>query len=411
MLKRSMMASSCALMFVAGCGDSSPESAGLVNDGAQSEATNESGSPDDALLDGVGDDAKTDPSDSLGDTPLSFDGSADADPKKDGPPAPVPILTGTGPCASKMAALVRGDAHCTIPTNGTTRGFQLHVPASYKPGNAIVLALSGSGSTGANFNARYTATSDAHGFALAGLDAALGKEKDSTSATGFKTVAMFKGYFTDERFPPMIDDVVFARDTLSALTSVLGADPKRLYAFGFSSGAIMSVRLGVELADRLAAVAVLEGYLHTPELPTSTFKVPAGVAPVSMLFFHGDGDTNIPYCQNTRTDGRVDLPVDAEFDHFVMQNGCAGTTPSGSLCTPTTPTAVDYKVGTSCKGSTSLVFYRLLGGNHQPYTTAVPLNDPTKTGPAQPYNSHFNATTGITQPEIVWNFFANHPKP
>jgi hypothetical protein len=38
----------------------------------------------------------------------------------------------------------------------------------------------------------------------------------------------------------------------------------------------------------------------------------------------------------------------------------------------------------------------------------VPLNGVVL--PA-PYNPHLNATTGVTTNDVIWNFFASHPKP
>ena len=50
-------------------------------------------------------------------------------------------------------------------------------------------------------------------------------------------------------------------------------------------------------------------------------------------------------------------------------------------------------------------YYRIEGGVHQWYT--IPMNVVGRT----PYNPDFNASTGVTTNDILWKFFAGHPKP
>ena len=49
-------------------------------------------------------------------------------------------------------------------------------------------------------------------------------------------------------------------------------------------------------------------------------------------------------------------------------------------------------------------FYKLVGGQHDWYT--VPMNAPRNS----PFNPDFDARTGDTTDDIVWNFFVTHPK-
>jgi poly(3-hydroxybutyrate) depolymerase len=50
-------------------------------------------------------------------------------------------------------------------------------------------------------------------------------------------------------------------------------------------------------------------------------------------------------------------------------------------------------------------FYRLTGGTHEWYLT------PMNVAGQIPYNPDFDSTTGITTNDILWSFFAAHPKP
>lgn len=80
--------------------------------------------------------------------------------------------------------------------------------------------------------------------------------------------------------------------------------------------------------------------------------------------------------------------------------------PSETICEgPETPSSLPSKRGTSCRGGAEVVFYQLLGGQHRWYLT--PLN----VAGSEAYNPLFDATTGVTTNDILWNFFAAHPKP
>jgi poly(3-hydroxybutyrate) depolymerase len=59
---------------------------------------------------------------------------------------------------------------------------------------------------------------------------------------------------------------------------------------------------------------------------------------------------------------------------------------------------------TGCIGNAEVIFYRLEGGTHAWYTS------PMNVAGQIPYNPDFNATTGVTEMEILLNFFATHPK-
>jgi polyhydroxybutyrate depolymerase len=83
-----------------------------------------------------------------------------------------------------------------------------------------------------------------------------------------------------------VDDVAFLRALLDELPRHLPIDPARLYVTGFSNGASMAFRLGLELSDRIAAVAPVAGYCWQRE-PKPSRIVPA-------LYLVGDKDPLVP---------------------------------------------------------------------------------------------------------------------
>jgi poly(3-hydroxybutyrate) depolymerase len=56
-----------------------------------------------------------------------------------------------------------------------------------------------------------------------------------------------------------VDDVQFVRDVIAHVEAEYRIDSRRVYAAGFSNGAMMTHRLAADLPDLLAGVALAEG--------------------------------------------------------------------------------------------------------------------------------------------------------
>jgi hypothetical protein len=61
-------------------------------------------------------------------------------------------------------------------------------------------------------------------------------------------------------------------------------------------------------------------------------------------------------------------------------------------------------VASRCGANAEGRFYKLVGGTHTWNT--IPMNVFGQV----PFNPNFDGTTGITTRDIIWNFFAAHPK-
>jgi polyhydroxybutyrate depolymerase len=83
-----------------------------------------------------------------------------------------------------------------------------------------------------------------------------------------------------------VDDVAFIRALLDELPRHYPIDPKRVFATGFSNGAGMTFRLGLELADRLAAIAPVAGHLSVSSPPTPR--------PMPTFYLIGRADPLVP---------------------------------------------------------------------------------------------------------------------
>jgi polyhydroxybutyrate depolymerase len=85
---------------------------------------------------------------------------------------------------------------------------------------------------------------------------------------------------------PGVDDVGFLRGVLADVRARYRVDPDRVYVTGFSNGAGMTFRLGVELSEQLAALAPVAGHCPLPD------PRPARALPT--LYLVGTEDPFIP---------------------------------------------------------------------------------------------------------------------
>jgi polyhydroxybutyrate depolymerase len=268
------------------------------------------------------------------------------------------------------------------------RAYLLHVPASFRTNaSGLVIALHGAGESGATFRSlsQLSEKADQAGFAVAYPYALL-----SPGAGITEWNELFNNTFGGN--PP--DDVGFLRELIQALQAQLRPDPKRIYVTGFSNGGFMTHRAGIQLSGFVAAIAVAEGSVASTG---SIQNVPVPLEPVSVLMLHGDADTTVPYC------GQPYASQEQSFDYWNTANRCSRNDTAAPLCDAQGITSVEEKDASGCAGGTEVKFYKLLGGQHEWYT--IPMN-----AGSSPFNPSFDATSGVTTADIVWNFFATHPK-
>lgn len=88
---------------------------------------------------------------------------------------------------------------------------------------------------------------------------------------------------------PKSDDVGLIGALIDKAVADNNADPDRVYVIGMSNGGIMTFRLGVELAPRLAAIATVAALWPAKSL------CPAPIHPLPLLMVHGTADKVVPY--------------------------------------------------------------------------------------------------------------------
>ena len=187
-----------------------------------------------------------------------------------------------------------------------------------------------------------------------------------------------------------VDDVGFIRALIDDLVARYPVDARRIYATGMSNGGMMTHRLGIELADRLAAIA--------PVVATVFGDEAAPAQPVPALMINGLKDENVPYHGGSpggpgarAWDGTPALPAEAQFEFWMRANGC-------TLATRRIDEGRWLKWSDRCLSRDDTRLYVLKDNGH-----AWPGGAPGRARGDQP-GTALNAT------DLIWEFFAEHPK-
>jgi polyhydroxybutyrate depolymerase len=273
--------------------------------------------------------------------------------------------------------LTPGDMTLTVNT-GIERTALLHVPANYDPAHAspLVIVL--------------------HGFGL--------KAEDMVRITGFNDEADQSGFLVvypqgsgdksawnggnccGEAAVMKVDDVAFINQLIDEIMRIASVDPQRIYATGFSNGAIMSYRLACDLGSRIASVAPVSAAMEYPSCHPSRA--------ISVLHFHGTADRLNPYEGGEIPNSKmIATSVDDTIQFWVQQDGCPSqpaTESKGSIL---------HDTYAPCAQDTAVELYTIQGGEH-----AWPGGEAVTEQIGEP-NMEISATA------IMWAFFSDHPLP
>ncbi|HEX2137263.1 MAG TPA: PHB depolymerase family esterase [Microvirga sp.] len=262
-----------------------------------------------------------------------------------------------------LAALALAQEKHTLEHDGHTRTFELHVPRGYDGSRPVplVIALHPYPSDGARLRAMagFDEKADEHGFLVAYPDGLNG---------GFNALICCG----------RADDVGFIRALIDRLGAKYAIDKRRIYATGISNGADLSYRLAAELPDVFAAIAPVSGGLGGEKVRQD----PAGSVPktpVSLIAFHGEWDQYLALFNRGLQIWR---------EHV----GCAPPE-----TTPVDPGKTVTREHSRCRNGAEVVVYNLRDMSH-----AWPGGKPD--------GQLADPRTPIKATDLIWEFFASHPK-
>ncbi|HEY6395013.1 MAG TPA: PHB depolymerase family esterase [Candidatus Binataceae bacterium] len=286
-----------------------------------------------------------------------------------------------------------GDHHETVDVGGLARTYIVHVPAGFygKMKLPAVIMLHGAGGSGeqAIGQTGWSAKGDKDDFLAVYPD---GTPPDPARPARFLLNPRLWNEGSNRGSPNIKrpDDIAFISAIIDHLESAYDADSNRIYVTGFSNGASMTYRAGVDLSNRIAAIAPVAGNLQFASLNAA--------APVPLLYIVGTQDPLIPLAG-----GDVKLPwgnvvtqppVIRSIDAWRQMLGCGG---GQTKLEYDGVKEVEYD---QCAKGGEIVMYTIEGQGH-----IWPGG-----GNRLPAQWVGNPTDKLNATDVIWEFFKAHPK-
>ncbi len=270
----------------------------------------------------------------------------------------------------------QGNKSGSLDIGGRTRRYFMHAPPAYdgKKPLPLVLVLHGGGQSpeSAERMSGMSAKADKEGF-LAAYPSGTGRSSRMPTWNSGNCC----GYAMQNN----VDDVTFLRALIDKLEHDYSVDPRRIFVTGISNGGMMSYRIGCELADKIAAIAPVEGAQNIDCRPSG---------PVSVIIFHGSADRLVPFNGGSTPfqigSKRLDNSVASAVAFWVKKDGCSPTPKHDENG------AAHTDVYSGCKNGTGVALYAIQGGRHS-------------------WPGGRISGSSVPATDLMWSFFLQHPKP
>ncbi len=162
-----------------------------------------------------------------------------------------------------------------------------------------------------------------------------------------------------------IDDVNFFNQLCDHLVAKYPVDNTRIYATGISNGGFMSARLGCQLSNRIAAIAVVAATMEATVIAPNC----SPGRPVPAMFIHGTTDPLVPFTGGEMTAGGTAggtiLSHFGAIEKWVGINGCSNLPTVTDLPDIANDgTTIRRRVYTGGTNGSEVVSYVVLNGGH-----------------------------------------------
>ena len=234
----------------------------------------------------------------------------------------------TQPVAAKPAAkeIKPGYYDYSFKYQGINRKYEVYVPSSYDGSGILPVVIGlhgGGGSIKSDINNKMPQSADKLNFLLV-MPEGTGKILLGQMWAAWNAGTWATGQCCGDAVTNNIDDVGFISKVIDEVEKNYNVDSKRIYATGLSNGAMMAIRLGCELSNRIAAIA-----------PVSSPAVPSNCHPsrkVPMIYVHGTSDPCVPY-NGGQGAGCIGAPLDVQgaqaiVDYWKQINTCSNNSTS-----------------------------------------------------------------------------------
>jgi polyhydroxybutyrate depolymerase len=273
------------------------------------------------------------------------------------------------------------------------RTFIVHVPPGFdgKSKVPVVIMLHGAGGNGANAMTEtgWDVKSDREGFVAVFPDG-MPPHPSLPSRFLLNSRLWNDGSGRGLADQPHVDDIGFISAMIDFLEARYSADPARIYCTGFSNGASMAFSVGLNLSDRIAAIAPVSGHLW--------YRQQQLREPVPLLFIIGTKDPLNPidggYVKLPWKKVEYHPPIDDTLKEWERMLGCG---PQVQTARGNGVTEVTYD---QCEKGGEVQYYRVHGLGH---VWPGGKNQLPEKWVGKP-STNLNAT------DVIWDFFKAHPR-
>ncbi len=227
----------------------------------------------------------------------------------------------------------------TMPHDGMTRSYRIHLPPDYSPNSVLPLVL--------NF----------HGLGSNAQEQEIYSQFSPVADTAHIIVVYPEGIdnLWNVGFGGTTDDVGFTNDLIDTLHARYNIDLESVFSTGMSNGGYMSYKLACELTGRIQAIASVTGSMVPSQLAACN---PSEQIPVMQI--HGTADPTVAY--NGSTFG---APIEDVVAFWVGHDNCEPVTAVDvediDMTDGCTAERFDYL---TCDGDNEVVFYKIDQGGH-----------------------------------------------
>jgi polyhydroxybutyrate depolymerase len=289
----------------------------------------------------------------------------------------------------------KGTVARTIKVGELSRTYYLHAPTTLPTEKAValVIAFHGGSGTGRQIEreSKFSDLADREGFLVAYPD---GVGKSWNDGRGIQAIPAQRDN---------VDDLAFVTALIDDVAKDHQVDGKRVFATGISNGAMFSHYLAANLSSQLAAIAPVVG-----GMPESTSEKFMPENPVAVLILQGTDDPLVPYKGGdvtppwARKRGKI-VATEYAARLWAEHNGSQREAIMEELADkdPKDGCRVQKYTYPQGKDGTEVVLYRFEGGGHT-WPNGVQYLPEKIIG---------RVCRDIDGAEVIWTFFAAHPKP
>jgi polyhydroxybutyrate depolymerase len=271
--------------------------------------------------------------------------------------------------------------------DGLTRTYVVRAPAELHQRRSrlpLVIVLHGGGgdASSAERVTGFTEKARAEGFVVV--------YPEGTSRGVTRLLTWNAGHCCGYAMQARVNDVGFISALIDTLIADHRVDPARVYVTGMSNGGMMVHRIGIELSQKVAAIAPVVATVFGDERKPDH--------PVSAIMLNGKLDESVPYrggAPGGRFPGAWDgTPAKPSVDQGVFWASANGCEPIPAINESATVTVTRYR----CPSGKAVELYLLAPNGH-----AWPGGEPgSALGDTR--ISTLKATS------LIWDFFSAHPK-